>query len=77
MATGFAQLVTIYQTGHAKIEGCLNPQHTQLGSDIAQCGTHGVHAHKGTGSEGAGEQPRNALPTRHDTVMPKNTQANR
>ena len=69
MATGFAQLVTIYQTGHAKIEGSLNPQHAQLGSDIAQCGTHGVHAYKGTGSEGAGEQPRNALPYARDSAL--------
>ena len=57
MAAGFAELVAIDEAGHAEIEGSLDPQGTELSGDIAQGGTHGVHTDKGTGTEGAGEQP--------------------
>ena len=62
MASSLAQLVTIYQAGDSEIEGGLNPQRTHLSSYVAKGGAHSVHAHIGTGSKRAGEQPRNALP---------------
>ena len=57
VAAGYSELVAVDQTGHAEIGGGLDPEVTHLGYYIAKGSSHGVHADKGTGTKGAGEQP--------------------
>lgn len=60
------ELVAIDQTGKAEINGGLNPENANLWQNLAEGGTHGVHTDEGPYTEGAGEEPRHALPIAGD-----------
>ena len=71
---GTVNLETIDHAGQREIGSYLNPQDAIFSGDIVEGGAHGVDTHIGPATEGAGEEPRNALPIAGDVgLRPRDT----
>jgi len=57
VAAGDDNLVAVDEAGHYEIEESLKPEQTVLKDDIAEGGTHRVHADVCPYAEGGGEEP--------------------